>query len=269
MSTLNAEQRGDLAERMLPVAANLSVLVHGDGGPEDVREVLEGLDETQKNALIVVLAGLVDPDQPVGKALEWLDFNEHGSLTVPSWSEDRSVRDLAPEAVVELGDDYVDPAAVAKFVKGFRVEVSDADFLAAVQQCVADGMTLPDVDRLRRWPAKTAETWVNRLRKRYQRSGREFPSLAASTGREFTEDEVIEIRTRSQGGATDLEISMSFDCTRETVASICRGRRYKEYGGPIREARNAKGVQASREFMCGHSSGSQEALKPHRLGTAA
>lgn len=271
MSTLNAEQRGDLAEEMLPVAANLAVLVHGDGGPEDVREVLEGLDETQKNALIVVLAGLVDPDQPLKKALGWLDHNEHGALTVPvSWSEQGSVRDLAPEPDVELDEDYVDPAAVAKFMKGFRVEVTDADFLAAVQQCVADGMTLGDVDRLRRWPAKTAENWVNRLRKRYQRSGRVFPSLApVIVAREFTEEDVIEIRTRSAAGVTDLEIAMSFDCKRDLIASICRGRRYKEYGGPIRQARNAKGVQASRDFMCGHGPGSQLALTPHRLGTAA
>ena len=106
MNTLSVEQRGDLAETMLPVAANLAVLVHGDGGPEDVAEVLAGLDETQKNALIVVLAGLVDPEQPVGKALGWLDFNEHGSVVVPSWSEDRPVRDLAPDGVEELGAEF-------------------------------------------------------------------------------------------------------------------------------------------------------------------
>jgi len=257
MSALTPEQRGDLAERMLPTAAHLAVLVHGDGGPEDVAEVLAGLDDTAKNALIVVLAGLVDPEQPVGKALGWLDFNEHGSLTVPSWSEERSVRDLAPDADEGLGDDFVDQVAVAKFVKGFRVgTLTDAEFLEAVKQCVARGLTLADVDKLRRWPAKTAENWVNRLRKQYQRSGRTFPTLARPGARPFTEGEVVAMRERSRAGATDLELSMSFDCNRETVRAIVTGKRYAQYGGPIRAVRSVKGVQASRTHMCGHGDNS-------------
>jgi len=236
---MNAEQRGDLAEQMLPTAAHLAVLVHGDGGPEDVAEVLAGLDETQKNALIVVLAGLVDPEQPVGKALGWLDFNEHGTLTVPSWSEDRSVRELAPEADESLEDDFVDQAAVAKFVKGFRVEVTDADFLAGVQACAALGMTLADVDALRRWPAKTAENWVNRLKKRYQRAGRIFPDLGLAKPRVFTEEEVLAIRERAAEGAPDLEIAMSVGTTANAVGQICRGRTYSQFGGPIRKPKRA------------------------------
>ena len=269
MRTLSPEQRGDLAEQLLPPAAHLAVLVHGDGGPEDVAEVLESLDQTQKNALIVVLAGLVDPEQPVGKALGWLDFNEHGSVVVPSWSEETSVRDLAPETEVEPDDEYVDQNAVDRFIKGFRVEVTDADFLAAVKQCVAEGMTLADVDRLRRWPAKTAEKWVNRIRKRYQRAGRVFPSLAAPTARVFTEQEVIAMRERAAEGATDLEIAMSFDTTSNTVGAVVRGVRYRQFGGPLRKARSVEGVQASRQFMCGHADNSQEATRPHPLRTAA
>lgn len=269
MSGLSAEQRGDLAERMLPVAANLAVLVHGDGGPEDIATALAALDDTEKNALLVVLAGMVDPEQPVGKGLSWTAVTRNAALPMPAWLEQRPLREHAPDMAEDLGEDFVDWAAVTKFVKGFRVEVTDADFLAAVQQCVANGMTLGDVDQLRRWPAKTAENWVNRLRKRYQRAGREFPSLAPPVAREFTEAEVVEMRMRSHRGATDLEIALAFDCKRETVAAICRGRRYQQFGGPIREARNAKGLRASRDFMCGHGASSQEALKPHRLGTAA
>jgi hypothetical protein len=241
MSTLNAEQRGDLAEAMLPVAAHLAVLVHGDGGPEDVAEVIGGLDPAQKDALLVVLAGLVDPEQPVGKALGWLDFNEHGSLTVPSWSERSSVRDLAPETADDLDDDYVDQVAVTKFVRGFRVEVSDADFLEAVQQAAALGMTLADVDALRRWPKKTAENWVNRLKKRYQRAGRVFPDLGLAKPRVFSEAEVLAVRERAAEGATDLEIAMSLDTTANAVGQICRGRTYRQYGGPIRKPKRKPG----------------------------
>lgn len=253
---MNAEQRGDLAEAMLPVAANLSVLVHGDGGPEDVAAVLEGLDDAAKNALIVVLAGLVDPEQPVGKALGWLDFNEHGSTVVPSWSEQASVRDLAPDQAGALDDDYVDEVAVTKFVAGMPVEVSDAEFLEAVKQCVVKEMTLADVDRMRGWPRKTAENWVNRLKKRYQRSGRVFPSLAQPSIRQFSEVEVVAIRERSARGASDRDIAMSYGTTRETIRLICRGERYARYGGPVRVARGGRPSAASREYLCGHGASS-------------
>lgn len=258
MSGMSAKQRGDLAEAMLPVAAHLAVLVHGDGGPEDVRDTIQGLTETEKNALIVVLAGLVDPDQSMGKALGWLDFDEHGTLTVPpSWSATGTIRDLAPEADADLDDDYVDPVAVKKFVRGFRVEVTDADFLAAVQECAAMGMTCRDINALRRWPAKTAENRINRLKKRFQRSGREFPDLGFAKGRVFVEEEVVSIRERSASGTTDVLLAVEYDVNRETIRSIVRGQRYAQFGGPIRQARSERAVKASREYMCGHADNSQ------------
>jgi hypothetical protein len=271
MSTMSPEQRGDLAEQMLPVAAHLAVLVHGDGGPEDVAEALAGLDETQKNALIVVLAGLVDPEQPVGKALGWMGFDERGEMVVPaSWSEPRSVRDLAPDPAVDLVDDeYVDEAAVSRFVKGFRVGVTDADFLAAIQQCAALGMTLSDVDALHRWPKKTAENWVNRLRKRYERSARVFPDLGLPRGRVFSEEEVVAMRERSFEGATDLELAMSFGTSASAVGAICRGRRYAEFGGPVRDPKKVQHLAGTREHMCGHGDNSLAALGKKQLEEAA
>lgn len=265
MSAMSPEQRGDLAERMLPVAANLAVLVHGDGGPEDVAAVLAGLSGAEKDALVVVLAGLVDPEQPVGRALGWLDFNEHGSLTVPaSWSEDRTVRDLAPEDDALADEDFVDQVAVAKFVKGFQVsELTDTEFLEAVKQCVGAGMSLVDVDQLRRWPRKTTETRVNRLRKQWQRSGRVFPSLVQpGRRREFTEEEVVEIRELAEGGASDLVLALRFDVNSSTIGAICRGRSYARYGGPIRAPKKVQHLPGSREAMCGHGDMSLAARKP-------
>jgi hypothetical protein len=267
---MTAAQRGDLAEEMLPVAAHLAVLVHGDGGPEDVREVLGGLSETQKDALLVVLAGLVDPEQPVGKALGWLDFNEHGALTVPaSWSERCSVRDLVPEPAEEPDSNYIDEVAVRKFVRGLPVNVTDDEFIEGVKRCAAMDMTCPDIDALHGWARKTTENRINKLRKQYQRSGREFPEIRRPGVREFTEQEVVAIRERSAGGATDLEIGMSFDTSRETIRTICLGQRYPQYGGPIREKRSQKGLKASREYMCGHASNSRAANKQNEMGEAA
>lgn len=260
MSGLDARQRGDLAEAMLPVAAHLAVLVHGDGGPEDVREVMDGLSETQMRALVVVLAGMVDPDQPVGKALGWLGFDEHGEMVVPeSWSVPSSVRDLAPEAVVDVDDEYVDMVAVTEFVRGVPVSLTDADFLAAVKQCAASGMSYQDIDKLRRWPEKTTANWIYRLRKRYQRAGREFPDLCVVKGHTFTEEEVVSIRERSQAGTPDVVLAVEFDVERETIRSIVRGKSYAQFGGPIRKGRSAAGLKASRDYMCGHSDKSQAA----------
>lgn len=253
MSSMSAEQRGDLAEQMLPTAAHLAVLVHGDGGPEDIAEVLAGLDGTAKNALIVVLAGMVDPDQPVGKGLSWTSVTKNAALPMPAWLEQKPLRDHVVETVEEVGEDFVDWAAVTKFVNGFRVEIRDADFLAAVQQCVAMEMTLADIDRMRGWQSKTTENWVNRLKKRYQRSGRDFPSLTQPGARAFTEKEVIAIRERSRAGASDVELGMSYSVSRETIRAIVRGQRYAEYGGPLRTGRSAQSLKASREHMCGHA----------------
>lgn len=271
MSALNAEQRGDLAEEMLPKAALLSVLVHGDGGPEDVAEVLAGLDDGQKNALIVVLAGMVDPEQPVGKVLGWMGFDEHGQTVVPaSWSQPGSVRDLAPDAAEPLDDDFVDEVTVTRFVRGFAVDqVTDADFLAAVKECAALGMTLAEVDQLRRWRKKTAENWVNRLRKRYQRSGREFPDLGLPKGRSFTEEDIVTIRERAYGGATDLELAMSYGTSAGTIGGICRGRSYRNFGGPIRQPKKVQELKGTRDNMCGHGSNSKVALSRKQLEEAA
>lgn len=266
MSTMTTEQRGDLAQEMLPEAANLAMLVHGDGGPEDIAEVLARLDDTQKNALIVVLAGMVDPEQPVGKGLSWTAVTKNAALPMPAWLEQKPLREHVVETVEEVGEDFVDWAAVTKFVQGFRVEMTDADFLAAVQQCVAMEMTLADIDRMRGWRSKTSENWVNRLRKRYQRSGRDFPSLAQPAARVFTEQEVIAIRERSVSGASDVELGMSYSVSRETIRAIVRGQRYPEYGGPLRTGRSAQSLEASREHMCGHAAISLAAHPKDRFG---
>jgi DNA-binding NarL/FixJ family response regulator len=121
-------------------------------------------------------------------------------------------------------------------------------------------MTLADVDRLRGWRKKTAENWVNRLRKRYQRAGRVFPDLGLPRARSFSEEDVIRIRERSFDGASDMELGMSYDVVRETIRAIVTGKRYAEYGGPIRQTRSQESIKASRDHMCGHGANSQAAL---------
>ncbi|MFE1321652.1 hypothetical protein [Kitasatospora phosalacinea] len=81
--TLTATERGDLAERLIPIAAALSCVVHGDGDRQAVAHILNQLDPTERDALIVVLAGLVDPEQSLGQALGYLTWDEHGAPAEP------------------------------------------------------------------------------------------------------------------------------------------------------------------------------------------
>lgn len=259
MSAMSVEQRGGLVEEMLPVAANLAVLVHGEGGPEDIAQVLAGLDEGQKNALIVVLAGMVDLDQPVGRGLSWTAVTKNQALPTGAWMDQKPIREHAPEIVEEPNEDFVDEVAVSHFVRGLQADVTDAEFLEAVQRCAASGVSLADVDRMYGWERKTAEKWVNRLKKRYQRSGRAFPSLALNRGPTFTEEVVVRIREKACAGTSSIELALTYGTTRETIRRIATGLRYPEFGGPIRPGRTASMVKASREYMRGHADGSQAA----------
>ena len=256
MSFLSVEQRGDLAERMLPVAAHLAALVHGDGGPEDVAEVLNGLDETQKNALIVVLAGLVDPEQPVGKALSWLDVTKHGALGVTSWMEQRPLKDHVPEDTDEDGDDYIDEVAVQQHLRGTNFYVTKRERLEAVARGVRIGMDYPQFDAMYGLRVGSTATFVSRMRKKLIEMGQPVPSMDRPEQRVFTEKEVIAIRQRSAKGIPDVNLALSFGTDSRTIGAICRGDRYLKYGGPIRKARSAQGVKASREFGCGHADNS-------------
>lgn len=169
-------------------------------------------------------------------------------------------------------EEHVDHAAVNRFVQGFTADVKDADFLAGVQICVGRGMRLPEIDRLHMWEEKTTENRVNRMRKRYKRAGREFPSLAQPTTRRFSEQEVLAIREKSREGATDLELAMAYDVKRETIRSICRGLSYRQFGGPLRAARGGAPDGAAAEWGSGHAANSLAArteMEKNEMGEAA
>lgn len=148
----------------------------------------------------------------------------------------RKVLDRLDEPIDDSAE-KVDHAAVNQFVQGFPVEVTDAEFLIAVQICVGRDMRLAEIDELHGWPPKKTENWVNRLRKRYKRAGRDFPSLMQPSVRMFSEAEVVAIREKSHAGATDISLAMSYAVNRETIRSICRGQSYLRFGGPLRAAR--------------------------------
>ncbi|WP_098007797.1 hypothetical protein [Streptomyces sp. sk226] len=252
MTALTVEQRGDLAEAMLPVAAHLAVLVHGDGGPEDVAAVLGGLDDTQRTTLIVVLAGLVDPDQSMGKMLGWLDRTEHGALTVPNWGDTTPLRDLVPDEPVD--DDYVDMVAVRLYLKGAQAVVTDTEFLVVLEHAEAQEVSLRELDRRLGVARGVNENRLNRLRKAYQRAGRELPAVLGGAKREFSDAEVVAIRERyAAGGVTDLDLALMYGRSQRAISALLSGARYRSAGGPIRAPRGARPKEASRTGFAGHT----------------
>lgn len=245
MTGLSAKERGDMAEDLLPKAAHLAVLVHGDGGPEDVREVLDSLDDAQRTALIVVLAGLVDPDQPMGKALGWLDFNEHGQTVVPAWGSRTTVRDMAPEP--ELDDEtYVDPVAVRQYLEGKPLVPSPRERLEAIVTGVRRGMTYPDFDRMHHLKKGSTSTFISRTRRAYAAQGIDFPDMTRPDGeaKAFTTAQVVEMRERyAAGGVSEMDLAMSYGGARSVITRVLTGESYRSAGGPLREKReNRPGV---------------------------
>lgn len=256
MSVLTAQQRGDLAEGMLPVAARMAMLVHGDGGPEDVQEVLAGLDDTQRTALIVVLAGLVDPEQTIAKALGWVEFDETGALAVPRWDDPRTIRELAEDAEEPVDEDYVDAVAVRLYLNGTRVPLTDTEFLSVLEHAAAQGVNLNELDRRLGVARNTNGDRVNRMRKAYQRAGREFPAVlqAGEKQPEFTDAQVVEIREKyAKGGVTDLELSLMYGRSRKSISTLLSGATYRDAGGPIRAPRGPKPKEESRQQFAGHT----------------
>lgn len=258
--TADAVSRGDLAEDMLPVAAHLAVLVHGDGGPQDVREVLAKLDDVQKNALIVVLAGMVDPDRPIGAVLGWLDFDEHGGTAAPAWDESDTVRTLAEAPDPQWDPAFIDPAAVDAYLNGRPVKVNKGERLEAIRIALARGLMYPDLDALHNLAEGATSTFISRSRKTFQEWAIPFPPLARPDATlTFTEPEVIGIRHRSAAGATDAEIAMSYGVARETITRLVSGDSYKQFGGPIRPKRENIPSVASRTLWA-HTSAQAPAL---------
>lgn len=96
MTTLTPEQRGDLAEQLLPVAARLSCIVHGDGGNRDAHQAIARLTPEQRDALLIVLAGLVDPDAKLSDLLGYLAWDENGRPQRPV-RVGGTIRDLADD----------------------------------------------------------------------------------------------------------------------------------------------------------------------------
>lgn len=100
MNLLTPAERGDLADRMLPVAARVAAIVHGDGDARDIAHALDPLDRIELVAVIVALGAFADPDQRLSKALAFITWDEHGHRAEPLDCGRYTVRSLIPSTAV-------------------------------------------------------------------------------------------------------------------------------------------------------------------------
>ncbi len=94
--TLTASERGDLANRMLPVAGRLACIVHGEGDARDVAHALDPLDRIELVAVIVNLAAMVDPDAKLVDLLGYVTWDENGNAA----TEQPQYGQLTPRSLV-------------------------------------------------------------------------------------------------------------------------------------------------------------------------
>jgi hypothetical protein len=90
---LTARAKGALAERMVPVAADLACAVR-DEGPAAIGELLDGFTLQELYGLAVVLAGMVPVDQAVGDLLAWVPQEVQCAPEIRE--EKQSARELLP-----------------------------------------------------------------------------------------------------------------------------------------------------------------------------
>lgn len=183
----------------------------------------------------------------------------HGPL---AWDDDTiddpQARPYVPSDEDELDEDFVDPVAVQQFVAGRLSTVRDAEFLDAVRECRAMGLSNGDIDTLHGFARKTTETALNRIKKAYTRAGLAFPELAPSANQaKFTDEQVVKIREQyAAHGGTDLDLAMQHGLSRSAVSALLSGRSYSSAGGPIRETRSAKPAESTKTMWALKAPGS-------------
>ena len=77
------ESPGDRAERLVGVALQLAVVVH-DEERDSVARHLAAIDSADREALLVIMAGLIDVSRPVGDLLGWVTWDENGKPLPPA-----------------------------------------------------------------------------------------------------------------------------------------------------------------------------------------
>lgn len=176
MSTLTAEQRGDMVEALMPEAAGLVVDVH-EGSADDIKARLSGLTRHELEALAVVLAAVADPDRPLKDALAWVTFDEHGERIPPSHTtkSERVVRDLAP--VLRRKTAGVDVVAVNRVLsaKNASVPLNRDERRLAIEVGLRRGLSYELVAKRLGMEVEAVQRSWERIKQRARKAGEPVP----------------------------------------------------------------------------------------------
>jgi len=107
---------------MLPIAAALSEITHGDGGAQDVEWILGKLNPGEWPALVTVLASMVDPDSQLVDVLGYVTWDANGSPLRERPNLSGTVRDLAPR--------WHTPSGVAEALEAAQIHAARAEHAA-------------------------------------------------------------------------------------------------------------------------------------------
>ncbi|MGW3400760.1 hypothetical protein [Streptomyces zhihengii] len=177
MSALSVEERGDMAQRLVPEAAALVVDVH-EGTPALIAERLHSLDRHQLEGLAVVLAALVDPDAGLRESLAWVTFDEHGDrLPVRERATSvRSVREAVPAGARQHARG-VDEVAVERALRGDQtVPLNRDERRHAVDVGIRRGMGYDNVAEALGVDRSIVQRQWERCKVRARAEGRPVPS---------------------------------------------------------------------------------------------
>jgi hypothetical protein len=147
-------ERGDLADRLVPIAAGLACIVHGDGDQRDIAHVLAQLDQVERDALIVVLAGLIDPDATIADTFGYLTWDEHG-MPAPPLEKRRPSRAATPPKT--LRDIAILPKLPSDLLE-FFIEEKQVEARIKYHQL---GQRQEDIARELGVHERTVQRWVN------------------------------------------------------------------------------------------------------------
>lgn len=172
--------RGDLAQDLLPTAAHLACLVHGDGDARDIHQTIARLTPHQRDALLVVLAALIDPDQPAAELLDFITWDEEGNTDTHPVYDERTLREIDDEDYRTPPEQpEIDEVAIRLALEGTDIMLSRKEQIVAIAE--ARRLDIPQAeiaDRLRLGGnLPTALRAWERSKDAARNAGQELPGL--------------------------------------------------------------------------------------------
>lgn len=173
MSDLTPEERGDLAQHLLLEGMGLAVAVREEPR-EKLADRLRGLSRHELESLAIVLAALINPDQPVREALAWVDFDEYGRHDPFAFRSQATIRQAAPRDAISLGE-VVDEIKVRRVLEGEQHRLTASERALGVRIGMQRGLSYEEVAGLLGMKVDAVNRSWHRTRRRAREAGLPVP----------------------------------------------------------------------------------------------